>query len=87
MWGCDDLPRWDGWEVGGTFRRAKTHVYLWLVLDVWQRPTQYCKAVIFPLKVNFKKKLLRKYETKRYDFTTQCGKMEGSEDGEGGRVE
>ena len=46
-----------------------------------------CKAVIFPSKVNFKKKFLRKYETKGYVFTTQCGKMEGSEDGEGGGVE
>ena len=77
-----------GWEVGGRFRRERTHVYLRLVLvDVWQRLTQYCKAVIFPSKVNFKKKFLRKYETKGYVFTTQCGKMEGSEDGEGGGVE
>ena len=85
---CDDLVRWDGVGVGGRFRRERTHVYLWLVLvDVWQRLTQYCKAVIFPSKVNFKKKFLRKYETKGYVFTTQCGKMEGSEDGEGGGVE
>ena len=73
---------------GVSGRRGHRYGSLWLIrAGAWQRPTQYCKAVIFPLKVNFKKKLLRKYETKRYDFTTQCGKMEGSEDGEGGRVE
>ena len=36
-----------GWEMGGRFRRRGTYVNLWLThLDVWQRPTQYCEAVI-----------------------------------------
>ena len=27
--------------------------YLWLIhVDVWQKPTQYCKAMILPLKIN-----------------------------------
>ena len=31
--------------------REKIHVYLWLIhVDGWQRPTQYCKAIIFQLK-------------------------------------
>ena len=31
-------------------------VYLWLIhVDVWQKPTQYCKAIIFQLKNTFKK--------------------------------
>ena len=32
-------------------------MYLWLIhVDVWQKPTQYCKAVILQLKINnFKK--------------------------------
>ena len=32
-------------------------MYLWLVhVDVWQKPTQYCKAIILQLKINkFKK--------------------------------
>ena len=42
-----------GWEVGGSFQREGTYVYLWLMhLDVWQKPTQYCKAVILQLKIN-----------------------------------
>ena len=29
-----------------------TYVYLWLIhADVWQKPTQYCKAVILQLKI------------------------------------
>ena len=34
------------------------YVYLWLIhVDVWQKPTQYCKAIILQLKMNtfFKK--------------------------------
>ena len=38
------------------FKREGTYVYLWLIhVDVWQKPTQYCKAIIFQLKMNFKK--------------------------------
>ena len=41
-----------GWEVGGRFKRAGTYVYLWLIyVDVWQRPAQYCKALILQLKI------------------------------------
>ena len=30
-----------------------TYVYLWLThIDVWQKPTQYCKAIILQLKIN-----------------------------------
>ena len=44
------------WEVGGRLRREGTCVYLWLIhVDVWRRPTQYCKAIILQLKVNKKK--------------------------------
>ena len=42
-----------GWKVGGKFRREGIYVYLRLIhVDVWQKPTQYCKALIFQLKVN-----------------------------------
>ena len=31
-------------EVGGRFKREETYVCLWLIrVDVWQRPSQYCK--------------------------------------------
>ena len=42
-----------GREVGGRFEREETDVYLWLIhVDVWQKPTQYCKAIILHLKIN-----------------------------------
>ena len=32
-----------------------TYVYLWLTrVDVWQKPTQCCKAIILQLKTNLK---------------------------------
>ena len=35
-----------GSKVGGRFKREGTYVYLWLIhVDVWQKPTQHCKAV------------------------------------------
>ena len=56
---CDNLEGWDGvgvgreWELGGRFKREGTYVYLWLIHDdVWQKPTQYCKAIILHLKIN-----------------------------------
>ena len=34
----------------------ETYEYLWLIhVEVWQRPTQYCKAIIFQFKKNFLK--------------------------------
>ena len=39
-------------------RAGGTYVYLWLAhVDVWQKPTQFCKAIILQFKVNkFNKK-------------------------------
>ena len=46
-----------GWELEGRFRREGTYVYLWLIhVDVWQKPKQYCKAIILQLKIFFFKK-------------------------------
>ena len=43
--------------MGGGFRREGTYVHLWLIpVDVWQKPTQYCKVVI----LQFKKKKMSK---------------------------
>ena len=34
-------------------KREGTYVYLWLIhVDIWQKPTQYCKAIILQLKIN-----------------------------------
>ena len=35
-----------------TVKRERASVYLWLIhVDVWQKPTQYCKPIIL-LKIN-----------------------------------
>ena len=32
-------------------------LHIWLIhVDVWQKPTQHCKAIILQLKINFLKK-------------------------------
>ena len=39
-----------GTEVGGGFRIGGTHVYQWPIhVDVWQKPSQYCKVIILQL--------------------------------------
>ena len=43
-------------DGGRRFKRQGTYVYLWLThVDVWQKPTKYCKAVILQSKMNLKK--------------------------------
>ena len=57
---CDNLEGWEG-ERGGRFKREETYVYLRLIhADVWQKPTQYCKAIILQLKISKFKKILVK---------------------------
>ena len=42
-----------GWEVGRRFKREGTYVYLWLIhVAIWQKPTQYCKAIILQSKIS-----------------------------------
>ena len=41
------------WELEGSFKRKGTYVYLRPIhVDVWQKPTQHCKAIILQLKIN-----------------------------------
>ena len=41
-----------GWEMGEGFRKEGTYVYLWLIhVDVWQKPTQCCKAILLQSKI------------------------------------
>jgi len=41
-----------GREMGGRLKREGTYVYLWLSLvDVWQKPTKFYKAIILQLKI------------------------------------
>ena len=38
-------------KMGETFKREGTYVYVWLIhVDVWQKPTQFYKALILQLK-------------------------------------
>jgi len=49
-----------GWGggVGGRLKREGTYVYLQLIpVVVWQKPTQYCKAIILQLKIKFKERV------------------------------
>ena len=49
----DNLEGWDGVGGGGSFMREGTYVYLRLIhVAVWQKPTQYCKAIILQSKIS-----------------------------------
>ena len=53
------------WGVEGRFKREGTYVYLWPIqADTWQKPTQYCKAIILQIKTKFFKKTQRVREDK-----------------------
>ena len=49
----DDLEGGDGVGGGRAIHGEGTHVNLRLIhVDVWQEPTQYCKAIILQLKIH-----------------------------------
>ena len=42
---------WDGSKMRRRFKREGTYVYLWLIhVDIWQKTTKFCKAIILQLK-------------------------------------
>ena len=47
--------------------REGMYVYLWLILVVWQKPTQYCKAIILQLKI--KKNRFQSFYLLKLKFT------------------
>ena len=50
---CNNLEGWDRPGGGREVQEAGVQVYIWLIhIDVWQKPTQYCKAIILQLKIN-----------------------------------
>ena len=60
-----------GREMGGGVQDAGTHVYPWLIsVDVWQKPSQYCK--VSPIKIN---KLIKKKRNKKCPLTIELGIM------------
>ena len=47
----DDPDGWDGEEGGRESWGWGTHVHPWLTLvNVWQKPSQYCKVISLQLK-------------------------------------
>ena len=56
-----------GWGVsGGRFK--KTYMYLWLIhIVVWQKPTQYCKAITLQLNNKFFQKKKKMYHGSKGD--------------------
>ena len=55
---CDNLEGWNGLGVGKKVQEGgDIYIYLWLIhVDVWQKPTQYCKTIILQLKKIFEKR-------------------------------
>ena len=41
-----------GWKMGGRFKKGHMYTRGWFMLIVWQKSTQYCKAITFQLKIN-----------------------------------
>jgi len=55
----------ENWKINGKmqggFQREGTYLYPWLNhVNIWQRPIQYCKAIIFQLKCEKKKVIIIK---------------------------
>ena len=47
----DNLEGWGGEGGGMQFRMGETYVYLWLIhVDIWQKPSLYCKVIILWVK-------------------------------------
>ena len=47
----DNPEGWGGEGGGRGFQDGGTHLPPWLIhVDVWQKPSQYCKAIILQLK-------------------------------------
>ena len=45
---CNNLKGWGGDGGGRGVKREGTNVYLMPIrVDVWQKPSQYCKVIIF----------------------------------------
>ena len=63
---CDNLKGRDGRLKGGP--RGRRHMYTWLIhVDIWQKPTEYCKAIILQLKMIINKNNFKHTLPKRED--------------------
>ena len=65
-----------GCEVRERFKMEELCVYLWLIhVDVWQKLTQYCKAIIFQLKNKIKKSLVEATRHHKMDYLEEINKF------------
>ena len=72
---CDNVEGWDGIGDGRRFKREETYINLWLIhVDMWQKPTEYCNAIILQLKIH---KYIRKQKASVLVFTMDPGPQAG----------
>ena len=65
--GCSGLVHWDDSEEREVGERVGlgTHVHPWLIhVNVWQKPSQYCKVISLQLKLKKNKKSLQYHSSK-----------------------
>jgi len=68
-----------GREVGGRFKRQGTYVYPWLIhVDVWQKLTRYCRAIIFQFKIKRNNETSITMEKTKYLTTINVAKKNGT---------
>ena len=59
---CINLEGWDGKGDEREFQERGVYVYLWLIhVEIWQKTTKFCKAIILQLKINKLKKKLQQH--------------------------
>ena len=64
-----------GWEAGGRLKREGAYICLWLVhVDVWLKPTQYCRVIYLAIKNDFFKK---RHSDSKWQLLSREGALEG----------
>ena len=69
---CDFLVGWTEWERKERLKREGTFFCLWLNhVDIWQKPTQHCKASILQFKIyKYKFKNKTSFSKKKKNWKT-----------------
>ena len=73
---CINLDEWAGEGDGREFKREVIYVYLWLIhVEVWQKTTKFCKAVILHWKKRRRRRRRICLQCRRPGFNSQVGKI------------
>ena len=81
---CDNPEGWDGVRRG-RLQKEGTYVYLRLIhIVVWQKPTQYCKAIILHLIIDFLKIKQTKFQSRSSCYKGHYGDNPCEGQGRGG---